>query len=151
MEMHLILALRRRGKYPEALDRLGRIRAELGLSSFSSFPPSTLSISITQQQHYDISVHGDGDDATAELIYEVLRIDGLCELGGGDSQKGRALLWEAFELMQRTKGKYSPRTTRALRDCVRWWGEPDEAAMLMRDLEERLPRFSLEGENPSKC
>lgn len=147
MEMHLILALRRRGKYPEALDRLRRIRAELGLSS--SFPPSTLATFTTQQQHHNISVDDDDDDATTELIYEVLRINGLCEIGGGDIQKGRALLWEAFELIQRTKGKYSPRTTRALRDCVRWWGEPGEVAVLMRDLEERLARFSLEGENPS--
>lgn len=126
MEMHLVLALRRRGKFPEALTRLHRIRAEIA----------------------QLSSHNEDDDnRIAELTYEVLRLSGLCEIGRGELVKGRALHWEAFELMQAKRGKYHPRTTRALRDCVRWeeQGSPGQEGLL-RELEERLARFSLEGE-----
>lgn len=123
MEMHLILALRRREKYTEAIQRLNRVRDELSMLS----PENT---------------------TVQELTYEVIRINGLCELGRGNTHQGRQLLWEAFDFTQVTKGKYASRTTRALREVVRW-GEPDDPMVLelTRDLEERLGRVSLEGEN----
>lgn len=78
-----------------------------------------------------------------ELKYEVLSVHGLCEVEGGDAENGRAILREAFELMEKTYGTDSPRTTRALRDCVQCCGDPDEQLELMNDLGERLAR-SLE-------
>lgn len=131
LEVHLILALRRRGKYPEALARIHRIRAEIAQLSNSHSP---------SHAHLD-------EDAIADMNYEALRVNGLCEIGRGDLAQGRALLEEAFELMQATRGRYHPRTTRALRDCVRWAEQGSLGQEgLMRELEERLARVSLEGE-----
>lgn len=124
LELHLVMCLRRRDKYPEALRRLARVRRAL--------------------LDHEPQLMRQSEERTAELTYQALRISALCECDGGDVERGRDLFREAFELMQERKGRYSPRTTRALRDLVRY-SEPDEA--LMKDLEDRLAKFSLQTEN----
>lgn len=124
LELHLVMCLRRRDQYPEALRRLERVRAEI----LDNEP----------------DLMRQSEDRTVELTYQTLRISALCECDGGDAERGRAFFREAFELMQEKKGRYSPRTTRALRDVIRY-GEPDED--LMKDLEDRLAKFSLQTEN----
>lgn len=148
LEMHLIYALRRSGNYLEALNRLERIRDELhnNYSSWSSpsTPPTSATNQLHQRRPYEedtpILVH---HTAMTELKYEVLSVHGLCEVEGGDAKNGRAILREAFELMEKTYGTDSPRTTRALRDCVQCCGDPDRQLELMNGLGERLAR-SLE-------
>lgn len=124
VELHLVMCLRRRDKYPEALRRLERVRAEI--------------------LEHEPDLMRESEDRTVELTYQTLRISALCECDGGDVETGRGFFREAFELMQEKKGRYSPRTTRALRDLVRY-SEPDE--VLMKDLEDRLAKFSLQTEN----
>lgn len=124
LELHLVMCLRRRDKYPEALRRLERVRAEI--------------------LDHEPDLMRQSEERTVELTYQTLRINALCECDGGDVAKGREFFREAFELMQEKKGRYSPRTTRALRDLVRY-SDPDEG--LMKDLEDRLAKFSLQTEN----
>lgn len=139
LELNLILALRRRQKYPEALRRLERIHTEVRLLHKDRLRDTS------HEEEDGGDDENDDDENIVELTYEVLRIHGLCEVNsGGDVHKGRRLLWEAFEWIQEKEGKYSPRTTRALREVVRW-GEPDE--VLVREFEERLAKSGLETEN----
>lgn len=127
LELHLVMCLRRRDKYPEALERLERIRQEI--------------------LENEPDLMRQSEEKTVELTYQTLRINALCECDGGDVEKGREFFQEAFELIQEKKGKYSPRTTRALRDVIRYSDPDDPDENLMKDLEDRLAKFSLETEN----
>lgn len=124
LELHLIMCLRRQTKFPEALERLDRIRQDI--------------------MDNEPTLMMESEERCVELTYQALRINGMCECDGGDVEKGREFFRQAFQLMEEKKGRCSPRTTRALRDVVRY-SEPDEA--LLRDLEDRLAQFSLETEN----
>ncbi|KUI59710.1 hypothetical protein VP1G_06938 [Cytospora mali] len=124
LELHLIMCLRRQNKFPEALERLDRIRQDI--------------------MDNEPTLMRESEERCVELTYQALRINGMCECDGGDVEKGRDFFRQAFQLMQEKKGRYSPRTTRALRDVVRY-SEPDEE--LLKDLEDRLGKFSLETEN----
>lgn len=124
LQLHLIMCLRRQNKFPEALERLDRIRQDI--------------------MDNEPTLMRESEERCVELTYQALRINGMCECDGGDVEKGRDFFRQAFQLMQEKKGRYSPRTTRALRDVIRY-SEPDEA--LMQDLEDRLAQFSLETEN----
>lgn len=121
LELHLTMCLRRRSKYAEALQRLQRVRQEI--------------------LENEPDLMRQSEDRTVELTYQTLRINALCECDGGDIEKGREFFKEAFDLMHEKKGKYSPRTTRALRDCIRYSEHPDEE--LMKDLEDRLSNFNI--------
>lgn len=127
LELHLVMCLRRRDKYPEALARLESIRQEI--------------------LEHEPDLMRQSEEKTVELTYQTLRINALCECDGGDVDKGREFFQEAFELIQEKKGKYSPRTTRALRDVIRYSDPEDLDDNLMKDLEDRLAKFSLETEN----
>lgn len=124
LELHLVMTLRRQRRYPEALTRLEEIRREI--------------------LEHEPMLMRESQERTVELTYQTLRINALCECDGGDKKKGREFFREAFALMQEKKGRYSPRTTRALRDVIRY-GAGDEDTI--RDLEDRLARFSVETEN----
>lgn len=124
LELHLVMCLRRQDKFPEALRRLDQVRQDI--------------------MDNEPALMRESEERCVELTYQALRINGLCECDGGDAEKGKGFFREAFELMQEKMGPYSPRTTRALRDLVRYSGHDEE---LMRDLEDRLTRFSLDADN----
>lgn len=124
LELHLIMCLRRQNKFPEALKRLDQVRQDI--------------------MDNEPMLMRESEERCVELTYQALRINGMCECDGGDAEKGKGFFKEAFQLMQEKKGPYSPRTTRALRDLIRYSGHDEE---LMKDLEDRLTRFSLDTDN----
>lgn len=124
LELHLVMCLRRQNKFPEALKRLDQIRQDI--------------------MDNEPMLMRESEERCVELTYQALRINGMCECDGGDAEKGKGFFKEAFQLMQEKKGPYSPRTTRALRDLIRYSGHDEE---LMRDLEDRLTKFSLDADN----
>lgn len=124
LELHLVMCLRRQDKFPEALKRLDQIRQDI--------------------MDNEPTLMRESEERCVELTYQALRINGMCECDGGDAEKGKNFFKEAFQLMEEKKGRNSPRTTRALRDLIRYSGHDEE---LMRDLEDRLTRFSLETDN----
>lgn len=124
LELHLVMCLRRQGKFPEALRRLDQVRQDI--------------------MDNEPTLMRESEERCVELTYQALRINALCECDGGDAEKGKGFFREAFELMQEKKGPYSLRTTRALRDLVRYSGHDEE---LMRDLEDRLTQCSLDTES----
>lgn len=124
LELHLVMCLRRQGQFPEALRRLDQVRRDI--------------------MDNEPALMRESEERCVELTYQALRINGLCECDGGDAEKGKSFFREAFQLMQEKKGPYSPRTTRALRDMIRYSGHDEE---LMKDLEDRLTRFSLDADS----